>query len=111
MSDRELIAARVINKFARKAKTMKGTDVILTTMEEVEKTHFKGYEKSFMAESVIKLLMVGADDLLHTKTVRELQTFIDSNVLYGMFEAFVYVSKGKFRINTYRKKSSCFFLK
>lgn len=106
------IATTMINKI-KSDKKMKeemnnGVDLVVKTMEEVEKTKLEGKSKSVIAKNVIELIIMGGDGIIPEKIMKDVRQFLDSDLLSPIFTVVVKAAKGLINLNVHKKILGCF---
>jgi len=105
----EIIAQKVTDGLNGKNKkpTRSAMDVVVATMEEVEKTKEVGSSKSALARSVFELVLQLGGSFLPAEVLSQARTILNSGVLEDAFTVISDASKNLFGINLKKKMASC----
>lgn len=98
------IADKVLKRTLEK-KMNNGLDLIVETMEEVEKTKLKGEEKSIIAKIVIELILQAGKDCLPPIVYSQLVLFVESGTLESIFTSVINAGKN---LKIRKKCMKCF---
>jgi len=105
----EIIAQKVTDRLSGKNKkpARSAMDVVVATMEEVEKTKEVGSSKSALARSVFELVLQLGGSFLPSEVLSQAKTILNSGVLEDAFTVISDAAKGLFGINLEKRLASC----